>query len=389
MWIEVDYRLPGDVDAERQAWRLAVGQTAGTWDTRFAHREASLRAHLGEVRGVYPLEDGTWLAIIRYPQDNTEGDIPSLLTMIFGKYSMAGPCKVQAIRLPDGYGLKPRYGLSGIRARLGVFDRPLLMAVFKPALGLSAEDYAEMLLALGGARIDIVKDDEVQGDLEAAPTLSRVRACRKAITTIERETGRRVLYAVNVTARGENLVDRARMLVEEGANALLINVLAYGFSALEALATAPGINVPIFAHPALAGALCAAPEHGFSYSSVLGTLMSHAGADAVLYPGHYGSRTMTPDEEFLIRDALVGRNVFPVPSAGVHPGIVPRALADYGPEVILNAGAGIMDHPDGPANGVRAFHEALDAASHGTPFDVDTLPEGPLRRAIEKWGSLV
>ena len=33
------------------------------------------------------------------------------------------------------------------------------MALAKPALGLSGKDYAEMLLDLGAARIDSVKDD--------------------------------------------------------------------------------------------------------------------------------------------------------------------------------------------------------------------------------------
>jgi 2,3-diketo-5-methylthiopentyl-1-phosphate enolase len=45
MSIEVDYRFPPGVDAERQAKVIAVGQTAGTWDARFAHREERLRSH--------------------------------------------------------------------------------------------------------------------------------------------------------------------------------------------------------------------------------------------------------------------------------------------------------------------------------------------------------
>jgi len=78
--------------------------------------------------------------------------------------------------------------------------------------------------------------------------------------------------------------------------------------------------------------------------------------------------------------------VFPVPSAGIHPGIVPKALADYGQEVILNAGTGIMDHPDGPAAGVQAFFEALESLKQGKSFELETVPSGSLRRALEKWG---
>jgi 2,3-diketo-5-methylthiopentyl-1-phosphate enolase len=204
------------------------------------------------------------------------------------------------------------------------------------------------------------------------------------LETLRSQTGRRLLYAVNVTGRADQLLARARRLVSAGANALLVNVLSYGYSVLEALAVDPAVQVPLFAHPALAGALCASPDHGLSYPVVLGTLMAHAGADAVLYPAHYGSLPFSPDAEARIHRALRSRGVAPVPSAGIHPGTVPRALADYGDDVILNAGTGIIDHPDGPAAGVRAFFEALERHRAGLPFT--DVPSGPLRRALDKWG---
>ncbi|MCA1991863.1 MAG: 2,3-diketo-5-methylthiopentyl-1-phosphate enolase [Coleofasciculus sp. S288] len=387
MTIEVDYRFPPGVDAERQAKVIAVGQTAGTWDARFAHREETLRSHLAEVVQVRAEPDGYNLATIRFPEANVENDIPTLLTMIFGKYSMAGAAKVMAVRLPEDYGRRPKLGIAGIRERLGIVNRPLIMAIFKPALGLSADDHAAILNEVANAGLDIIKDDEIMGDLDVAPTLKRLEACRKVLDAVKQQTGRTVLYAVNVTGTADKLIEKARLLVREGANALLLNVLTYGFSVLEALAANSEINVPIFVHPAFAGAMCAAPDYGLAYSVVLGTLMAHGGGDAVLYPAHYGSLPFDPMEEARIRDSLRSRNLFPVPSAGIHPGIVPKALADYGQDVILNAGTGIMDHPDGPASGVKAFFEALERVRQGASFELETLPEGALRRAVEKWGA--
>ena len=46
MSIEVDYRFPPGVDARQQAQTIAVGQTAGTWDARFAHREGTAHEQL-------------------------------------------------------------------------------------------------------------------------------------------------------------------------------------------------------------------------------------------------------------------------------------------------------------------------------------------------------
>ncbi|RAM53047.1 MAG: 2,3-diketo-5-methylthiopentyl-1-phosphate enolase [Hapalosiphonaceae cyanobacterium JJU2] len=388
MTIEVDYRFPAGVDPHKQAKVIAVGQTVGTWDERFAYRDAALRSHLAEVVSVQTeTKTGHSIATIHFPEANVENDISSLLTMIFGKYSMAGAAKVIAVRLPETYGQFPKVGITGIRERLGVFDRPLIMAIFKPALGLCASDHAAILAEVAHAGLDIIKDDEILGDLDIAPTLERLQACRQIVEEVKQKTGRTILYATNVTGTADKLIEKARLLVQQGANALLLNVLTYGFSVLSALASDPEINVPIFAHPAFAGAICAAPDYGMTYSVVLGTLMAHAGADAVLYPAHYGSLPFDPAEEAQIKDILRSRGVFPVPSAGIHPGIVPKALADYGQDVILNAGTGIMDHPDGAAAGVQAFFEALERVAQGESFALESLPPGSLRRAVEKWGS--
>jgi 2,3-diketo-5-methylthiopentyl-1-phosphate enolase len=387
MAIEVDYRFPAGADAAKQAKVIAIGQTVGSWDDRWAMREASFRDRLGQVVRITSQADGSSIATIAFPAANVEGDIASLLTMIFGKYSMAGAAKVVAVRLPDRYGTPAKFGITGIRNTLGVHDRPLIMAIFKPALGLSAADHAKILAEVAPQGLDVIKDDEIMADLDSAPTAERLKACREVIERTQDQTGKRLLYAVNVTGRADRLIANAQHLVQAGANALLLNVLTYGFSVIEALASDSAVNVPIFAHPALAGAMCGAPDHGLSYSVVLGTLMAHAGADAVLYPAHYGSLPFDPVEEFAIRNALRSRNVFPVPSAGIHPGVVPKALQDYGNEVILNAGTGIMDHSQGAAAGVDAFFEALQVAQPGQSFNLEQIPAGSLKAALEKWGT--
>jgi 2,3-diketo-5-methylthiopentyl-1-phosphate enolase len=386
MTIAVDYRFPPGTDPAKQAQVIAVGQTVGSWDDRWAMREDSFRDRLGQVIGIQAQADGSNIATIGFPEANVEGDIASLLTMIFGKYSMAGAAKVVGLRLPEDYGTQPKLGISGIRQILGVTDRPLVMAIFKPALGLSAADHAKILAEVAPQGLDVIKDDEIMGDLASAPTAQRLRACKAVIDRTQAQTGKPLLYAINVTGRADRLQTKARELVAAGANALLLNVLTYGFSVLEALAADPEINVPIFAHPALAGAMCGAPDYGLSYRVVLGTLMAHAGADAVLYPAHYGSLPFDPAEEFAIRDALRSRNVFPVPSAGIHPGVVPKALQDYGQDVILNAGTGIMDHPQGASAGVDAFFAALRMAVPGQAFDLGAIDDGPLKAALQKWG---
>jgi 2,3-diketo-5-methylthiopentyl-1-phosphate enolase len=62
-------------------------------------------------------------------------------------------------------------------------------------------------------------------------------------------------------------------------------------------------------------------------------------------------------------------------------------MDDYGPDVALNAGTGIMDHPMGPAAGVRAFFEALDRWENKESFEPGSIPGGPLKAAVGKWGT--
>jgi 2,3-diketo-5-methylthiopentyl-1-phosphate enolase len=382
--VDVTYRFPVGTDPEKMGLKIAVGQTAGSWSERWQHREGSFQDHLARVIATGADHDGAPTATVRFPAADIEGDLGSLLTLVFGKFSMAGPVKVVDIALDSAFGRRPAVGLAGLRQRLGVPERPLLMAIFKPALGLSADEHGEILEEVGLAGIDIVKDDEIMADLASAPTLERLRAGRRALDRVEEVTGRRPLYAINCSGGGGDVADRAQALRDAGAEALLLNGLTYGWHTVERVRDA--VDLPIFLHPSLAGALCGAPDHGFSYRCVLGTLAAHSGVDAVLYPAHYGNMPFDPKEESAIRDTLRSRGVAPVPSAGIHPGVVPRALADYGNDVVLNAGTGIMDHPSGPAAGVRAFYEALDHHQSGKPFTLDALRPGPLREAVALWG---
>ncbi|MHB8544470.1 MAG: RuBisCO large subunit C-terminal-like domain-containing protein [Leptospirales bacterium] len=390
--IDVTYRFPPGSDPDREARVIAIGQTAGTWGAQWEKHSARLRSHLAEVGEVTRKEDGSSLAVVRFPLSNCPEGIGSLLTMIYGKYSLSGPAKIVDLHLPEGWGIEPRFGVTGIRKVTGVQDRPLFMGIFKPSLGLTPEEHACILREAGMAGLDIIKDDEILPNLPDCPTLERLRACRPVLDEVQKfRAGREsresaMLYAVNLSGRSDSLQELARKLVAEGANALLLNVLSYGFPILEALASDPLVGVPLFVHPAFSGAWSGSEDWGLSHSVVLGRLASAAGADAVLIPTHYGSLPFSAQEEKNIREILLSRDVFPVPSAGIHPGLLPRVMTDYGEDVILNAGTGIMDHPQGIAAGVRAFHEALDRFRRGLPFEEADLPEGPLKSAVGKWG---
>lgn len=396
-FIEATYHFFGadPAQAMARAKKLAGGQSTEAWSPVLAGQEENLARHRATVLQAGPLEgeDNAITFTVGFPALNTEGDVATLLTMVFGKPSLDGRLRLVHVALPPDL-LRllpgPRFGIEGLRARLGVAARPLGMAIFKPGLGLTPAEFAQVFANVAAQGLDLIKDDEIHPDLVTCPTLERVRAIAERARRLETETGHRCLHVVNLTGRADQLVEKARRLCAEGARAILLNVLVYGFGALEALARDPDVNCPLFAHPALSGAMIQSAHYGMSANLLLGTLMRVAGADAVLFPAGSHTLPMPAAEVPLIRDRLTEEAPllasFPVPSAGVHPGMAPRLYREFGANVILNAGGGVFGHPQGPAAGARALAAAVSAVHRGEDLAQVAETEPALKAALDAWG---
>lgn len=391
-YIRVSY-LTEAKSLEQKAEAIAVGMTVGSWTDLPAAKQEALQGHLGRAAGSQVLshtENGLERGIIRvdYPVANFTYDIPSLLTTVFGKLSMDGKIKLIDIDFPESFSSHfsgPKYGIQGVRNLLKVEDRPLFMSIFKSCIGLPLTELVEQFKLQVEGGVDLVKDDEIFFPDERAPFYDRIQACREVIE----QSGREVLYAVNLTGPVTELVEKAKRAIDKGANCLLLNVLPYGFDILSELSRNRDITVPIMAHPALAGAFYPSPDYGIASPLLLGKLMRLAGADLVLFPSPYGSVALPREEALDIANALTDEKSgllpsFPVPSAGIHPGMVPVLSRDFGLQHIVNAGGGIHGHPDGPVAGGQAFVAAIRATVDGIPLE--EADNGPLQMAIKKWG---
>ncbi|MBX6353594.1 MAG: 2,3-diketo-5-methylthiopentyl-1-phosphate enolase [Thermoflavifilum sp.] len=393
------YRLVDREDKlKARADGIAVGLTVGSWTDLPAAKQAQVQKHCGVVERMETVEhlaDGQVVAdiTIGYPVINFTPTFSALLTTVFGKLSMDGIIKLIALHIPDALRQQfpgPKFGVQGVRDRLGVHDRPLLMSIFKSCIGNNLDELTAHFTeqALGGA--DLIKDDEIFFTEAYATPEERVQAYAKAAERTRQETGKRVLYAVNLTGPVFELRERARRLASLGAGALLLNVYAYGLDVLADLARDPEVTVPIMAHPAVSGALYAAPHHGISADIVLGELLRLAGADIVIYPSPYGSVTLPREEGERLVAALrrpgPHKPCLPAPSAGIHPGLVPVLLRDFGTDIIVNAGGGIHGHPGGATAGGRAFCAAIDAAVRGIPLPQAAENSPALAQALQKWG---
>ncbi|MBB6674078.1 2,3-diketo-5-methylthiopentyl-1-phosphate enolase [Cohnella nanjingensis] len=396
------YRLYDDkADFRKKAEGIAVGLTVGSWTELPEVAKQKMEKHLGQVVSVEAHEPenaapGERYAdiTIAYPDANFSRDIPALLVTVFGKLSMDGQIKLLDLQ-PSAAFLQafpgPKYGIAGVRERLDVPDRPLLMSIFKSVIGYDLDGLREQFLqqALGG--VDLIKDDEILFENPLTPLERRVETCIGAAREAERTTGQKLIYFANLTGPTSQLRANARRAIDAGANGLLFNVLAYGYDALAELAADASIDVPIAAHPAMAGAFYPSAFHGIAAPLLLGKLMRVAGADLSLFPSPYGSVVMPKAENLAVQDALVNGKLpqaasFPVPSAGIHPGLVPLILHDFGQDVVVNAGGGVHGHPLGAAAGGRAFRQAIDAVISGTGLEQAAARHEELRIATERWG---
>lgn len=397
------YRVHDDkADFAEKAQSIAVGLTVGSWTDLPELRKAEMEKHLGRVLSIEEHEGdgspGSRHADIRiaYPDLNFSRDIPALLVTVFGKLSMDGRVKLLDLDVSEGFQgafAGPKFGIAGVREQLGVHGRPLLMSIFKSVIGHDLRGLEEQFYqqALGG--VDLIKDDEILFENEEIGIDRRVAVCMEAARRASEQTGQKLLYAVNLTGPTSRLHEQARRAIAEGANALLFNALAYGYDALHELAADPSVNVPIAAHPAMAGAFYPSPHYGIAAPLLLGKLMRLAGADLVLFPSPYGSVVMPKEENLAITAALLDptrpmRTSFPVPSAGIHPGLVPLLLRDFGIESVVNAGGGVHGHPGGAAAGGHAFRQAIDASMAGIPLQQAAQEPGreALRAAVDAWG---
>lgn len=394
------YGKPGSF--EKRAEGIALGLTVGSWTDLPLLEQKQLSKHKGRVvsiqefsTDVHPIRKDEVKATVKisYPSVNFSADFPAIFTTAFGKLSLDGEVLLQDLTFSPDL-LKsfpgPRFGIEGIRKILNVYDRPLVMSIFKGVIGRDLDYLTSQLReqALGG--VDLVKDDEILFDNPLTPFEKRITQSKKVLQEVFEDTGHRTLYAINLTGRTSALRDKARFAKDLGADALLFNVHTYGLDVLQELAEDAEIQLPLMAHPAFSGAFISSPFYGVSGSLLLGKLVRYAGADFSLFPSPYGSVALEKSIALAIGEKLTEettlRRTFPVPSAGIHPGLVPLLIEDFGTNCIINAGGGVHGHPQGAAGGGKAFRQAVTAVLAGASLTDAATEHLELRKALALWG---
>lgn len=186
------YLLHDEKKPTKKAEEIALGLTVGSWTNLPELEQSQLQKHKGRVISVerIPSEKSDQSLIrIAYPTINFSNDLPAILTTVFGKLALDGKIKLLDLQFDDLLKSRfpgPRFGIEGLRKKLNVYNRPLLMSIFKGVLGKDLAFLVEQLKqqALGG--VDFVKDDEILFENELTPFEKRIvegkRYCKKYMT---------------------------------------------------------------------------------------------------------------------------------------------------------------------------------------------------------------
>jgi 2,3-diketo-5-methylthiopentyl-1-phosphate enolase len=371
--------------------------STGTWEKVQEDTEEVRQKLSGKLVGYYEVPTaGAYRksAVVQcaFPIDAWVDNVPMMLLSIAGNcFAFSQHIRLLDVAIPDNLLANfkgPKFGVPGIREKMGIPERPLSLHIIKPKMGMTPEQVAHQCYqtALGG--VDAMKDDEMTSDVYNSTYEERLQRVMEALDKAEGQTGKRPLYFLSITDEPRRIFEKAARAVELGANGLLVCFSA-GLPVLRQLAEDPAINVPILLHGS--HMIAAQPRIAWPVFGKLGRL---CGADLMLTPTLWSSIPMVSLEEGIrtaqVKLAPLGhiKPMWPMPCAGMYPGLMPIIVGEYGPDIIVPAGGGMLGHPDGYTAGAKAWQQAIAATMSDEDFiEYARKPENrELRRALEKWG---
>ncbi|MCJ7718483.1 type III ribulose-bisphosphate carboxylase [Candidatus Bathyarchaeota archaeon] len=383
------YVEPKGISLKEAAGGVAAESSVGTW-TELTTEKAYVRKLAAHVFSI----NGNTMKIA-YPMELFEfGNMPNMLSSIAG--NVFGLRTLRNLRLNDVEFPKevvssfrgPKYGIEGIRKLLKVYDRPLVGTIIKPKLGLKTTDHARVAYEAWVGGCDIVKDDENLSSQRFNPFEERVTKTLERRDQAENETGEKKVYMINITAETSEMIRRAELVLKQGGEYVMVDILTCGFAALQSLRDRD-LDLVIHAHRAGHAAFTRNPKHGISMR-VITKIARMIGVDQLHVGAVVGKMAETRKEVSENVEALKMKMgglkvVLPVASGGLYPRLVPSLMDFFGKDFVIQAGGGIHGHSDGTVAGARAMRQAVDATLKGVSLIEYAKTHKELEAALQTW----
>jgi len=397
MRIEAVYHLETADDPEKTAALIAGEQSSGTFvaipgEDEALKARAAARYEITAIDQASKPETKRYELKLSWPLENLGPSLPNLMATIAGNLYELKP--VRSLRLIDmtlppvfaqAYP-GPAFGIAGTRALTGVLREPLVGTIIKPSVGLSPQDTANIVAQLCEAGVDFIKDDELQADGPACPFDERAALSMAVINRHAERSGKKVMYAFNLTGELDEMKCRHDLVQQLGGTAVMLSLNSVGMAGFNAFRR--HAQLPIHAHRNGWGYL----QGGWSYTAWQ-KLWRLAGVDHMHVNGI--ANKFQEDDDSVIASARACMTpmfvdkpctIMPVFSSGQT---VRQAAPTWerlqSTDLIFLAGGGLFAHPGGIAAGVSALRLSWSAAIAGVPLDVAAKTHRELREALEKF----
>jgi ribulose-bisphosphate carboxylase large chain len=389
-------RLPGETDALRAAAGAQVERI--TVLDAVEQPSLPLRAPPPRTAG-RPVRYQRAEIVVSWPLANLGPSLPNLWTTLAGNLFELGPfsgLRLLDLHLPPAFARAyagPQFGVAGTRALTGVVGRPLIGTIIKPSVGLSPGETAALVRQLVQGGIDFIKDDELQANGPHNPLQARVDAVMPVLDEHAQRTGRRVMYAFNITDELDRMQRHHDYVLAAGGTCVMVVVASVGLPAVTWLRQHSALA--IHGHRAGWGLYSRSPHIGIDYRAYQ-KFWRLAGVDHLHVNGLRNK--FNEDDASVVRSARActspmfpaperGCEVMPVFSSGQTAGQVAdtfRALGNV--DLIYCCGGGIVAHPGGVAAGVLSLHQAWEAATAGIDLQQHARSHPELAQALAAFG---
>ena len=386
-------RVPGETDELREAHAARVEEIVELGEVAAPSLPGSGLPKSGDARR------RAARVVLSWPISNMGLSLPNLLATINGNLSELkafSGLRLLDITLPPEFLTRyqgPQFGVAGTRKLAGVYDRPIIGTIIKPSVGLSPQATAEQVRGLVEAGIDFIKDDELQADGPHCPFNERIAAVMRVINEHADRTGKKVMYAANLTGEIDEMLERHDIVLAQGGTCIMASMNSIGLPAMKVLRAHS--QLPIHGHRNGWGLLGRSPAIGMSYIAFQ-KLWRLAGIDHTHVNG-IDNKFCETNESVIAstRECLTpmfdaphpGCEIMPVFSSGQSARqAAPTYQALGSVDCMFAAGGGIMAHPGGPAAGVRALRQAWDAAVAGVPVEQAAKDAPELEAALGAFG---
>lgn len=333
--------------------------------------------------------------VISWPLENLGPNLPTLVSTVQGnlyELTQFSGLKLVDLRLPAAFCQAfrgPVFGVEGTRQASGVAQGPLVGTIVKPSVGLTPAQTAELVSQLCAAGIDFIKDDELMANPPHSPFDERASAVMQVINDHAQRTGKRVLYAFNLTDDFDSMQRHYDTVVALGGAAAMISVNSVGLPATKKLCDRG--QLVIHGHRNGWGQLNRHPLLGIGFSAYV-KLWRLAGVDQMHVNG-IDNKFWEADDDVVNSIRACGeplhglKPVMPVVSSGQWGGQAFETWRrTHTTDVLYLAGGGIMAHPGGIAGGVTAIRQAWTCAEKGMTLAEAASQHSELRHAAEKFG---